>query len=190
MADAAEEVEAKGSAGGGEKAGLPIVPLVLAILVAVIFSVGGLGAAGYWLVKSGRIPMSGGPVKVEAAEKAEPVKTRMMTLDPLLVNLADEGGKAYLRVGIVLRVEEPPPVKGKKEEKAEEKSEKGKTAVNESDVMMRDAALGVVGRETGEALLATDGKDRLKDELKAAMQARVPEVKVVDVLFTDFLVQR
>lgn len=190
MADEAMAAEAKGGK-EAPKAGLPLIPLVMAVLVAVVASVGGLGGAAYWMVKSGRLPMGGGPAKVEAAVKVEETKARLVTLDPLLVNLADEGGKAYLRVGIVLRViDPPPPVKAAKEEKKEEKPEKGKVVVNESDVLMRDAALGVLGRETGEALLAADGKERLKGTLRTALQARVPEIKVVDVLFTEFLVQR
>ena len=170
------------------KSGPSMITLVLVVLLAVVMAVGGLGGAGYWLVKSGRLSLGGAPAKVEAAEKVEE-KSRMVALDPLLVNLADEGGKAYVRVVMAVRVVDPPPVKGAKE-KPEEKPEKGKVVVNETDVLMRDAALGVLGRETGEALLAPDGKDKLKEKLRTALQASVPKVKVMEVLFTDFLVQR
>ena len=124
MADGAEEADAKKAAKGG---GLPLIPLVLAIVVAVMVSVGALGGAGYWLVKSGRLSLGGGATKVEAAEKAETAKTKLVPLDPLLVNLADAGGHAYLRIGIVLREEEPElPKNAKGKEAKEEKPEKGK----------------------------------------------------------------
>ena len=55
---------------------------------------------------------------------------------------------------------------------------------------MRDAALEVLGRRTGAELLAPDGKEKLKADLRTAMAKHVPEVKVVDVLFTEFLVQQ
>ena len=192
MAD--EAVAAEGKDAGGDpkeaKGGLSVVSLILVVLVAVTASVGGLGGAAYYLVKSGRLSLGGStPAKVEAAEKVEEVKARLVVLDPLLVNLADEGGKAYLRVAMTVRVVDPPPVKGAKE-KPEEKPEKGKVVVNESDVLMRDAALTVLGRATGEALLAADGKEKLKGQLQGALQASVPKLKVMDVLFTDFLVQR
>lgn len=189
MADEAVAAGAEGKAAEA-KGGLSMIKLVLVVLVAVMVAVGALGGAGYWLVKSGRLGLGGGPPKVEAAVKpVEEPKMRLVVLDPLLVNLADDGGKAYLRVAMTVRVVDPPPVKGAKKE-PEEKPEKGKVVVNEGDVLMRDAALTVLGRETGEALLAADGKERLKEKLRAALQTSVPKVKVADVLFTDFLVQR
>lgn len=188
MADGAEEAEAKKAAKSG---GLGLIPMVLAIMVAVIASVGALGGAGFYLVKSGKLSLGGGATKVEAAEKAEPAKTKLVALDPLLVNLADAGGHAYLRVGIVLREEEPEALKSAKgKEVKEEKPEKGKVVINEADVMMRDVALSVVGHETADTLLAQDGKEGLKEELKKAMKERMPEVKLLDVMFTEFLVQR
>ncbi len=189
MAEATETKAGKEAPQGAAKGGTSLSTLVVAVLAAVLLAVGAVGAAGYWLVSSGKLPVGGGAAKVEAAVKPEPVKARLVTLDPMLVNLADEGGKSYLRVAMVLRLEDPPPVKGAKP-KEEEKPEKGKVVVNESDVIMRDSALGVLGRQMSESLLAADGKERLKAELRAAMQQRVPEVKVLDVLFTEFLVQR
>ena len=169
---------------------LSFVRLVLVIVVSVISSVAILGMAGFWLIKTGRMP-AGLPVKAEASVRAEASRTKLIALDPLLVNLADESGHAYLRVGIVLREEEHLPMGGAKAEASkEEKSENKKAALNESDVTLRDVALGVIGRETAGALLASDGKERLKTVLQKTMQERAPESKLLDVLFTEFLVQR
>jgi flagellar protein FliL len=38
--------------------------------------------------------------------------------------------------------------------------------------------------------LAVQGKEQLKTELKAAIAQRNPELKVTEVFFTEFLVQR
>jgi len=163
----------------------PVIPLILAMVMVVGGSVGG---AMYWLVKSGRLPVAGAPVVVQAA-KAEEVKTRMIALEPLLANLTDQGGAGYLRVVMVLRVQDLPAPKDAKP-KEEKPAEKGKVVVNDDDTMLRDAALTVVGRETSASLLAPEGKEHLKQELRTEFAAHVPTVKVVDVMFTEFLVQR
>ena len=123
------------------------------------------------------------PVKVEAP------KTRLIALDPMLVNLADPRRERYLRVVLVLRVDEAVAVKGEKP-KEEKPPEKGKVVVNEEDVMVRDTALTVLGRDTSDLLLAPDGKDHLKQQLREALAAHMQTLKVEDVLFTEFLVQR
>ena len=159
---------------------------MIAVILAGGISTAGAGGAVYWLVKSGRIPLGNGS-RVEAVAKPEPVKTKLMPLDPLLVNLADADGHSYLRVSLTLKVEDPPPDKNAKAK--EEKPEKG-ASKNEFDAEERDAALGILGRETSVELLAPDGKERLKKDLATVLKERVPEVKVVDVLITEFLVQR
>jgi flagellar FliL protein len=176
-----ESVPAKAASGGGQ-----LVILVIAMVVTVV---GALGGALFWLSKTGRLPVQGAAATAKVEAKAEPVKSRLMLLEPLLVNLTDGGGASYLRVVIAVRVEDPPLVKGEKpkEEKAPEKS---KVVVNEDEVRMRDAALTILGRETSEGLLEPQGKDRLREELKTSFTAKLPEKKVVDILFTEFLVQR
>ncbi len=170
---------------GAKASGPGVMSMMLAAVGAGVIAVAGCGGVVVWLAKSGRLGLPAGVPKVEAATKVEPPKTHLVALEPLLVNLADEGGHSYLRVGISLRVEDAAPVKGAK---AEEPA-KGK-APNEFEADERDAALGVIGRETTAQLLAPEGKEALKQSLRKAIAQRVPEVKATDVLFTEFLVQR
>ena len=182
MADGNEAVAVK------EKSGPSLILLVLAMVVTVLGAVGG---ALFWLTRSGRLPVqgAGGAAVAAAPVKVEPPKTRMMELDPLLVNLSDAGGESYLRLVAVLKVDDPPPVKDAKP-KEEKPPEKGKVVVNEDQAMLRDAALSVLTRETSDQLLAPEGKERLKKDLREAFSTHVPALKVEDVLFTEFLVQR
>jgi flagellar FliL protein len=187
MSDAKEAAEGPGTkAEAAAKGGIGLVLLILMLLGTLAVVLGAVGGGLYWLSRSGRLAM---PAAAAAPAKVEPPKTRVMVLEPLLVNLSDQSGGGYLRVVVALEVEDPPPAKGAKP-KEEKPAEKGKAAVNEDEVKMRDASLAVLGRETSESLLAPDGKDRAKQELRQAIAAHVPTVKVVDVLFTEFLVQR
>ena len=183
MADANEKVEANETAAA--KRAVPVMPLMISVVAAVVIAVGAVGGAGFWLVHSGRLPVVQGATKTVVLEKVK-ATTKLVPLEPLLVNLADEGGRSYLRVAITFRVEDTPAAGARHRE---EKAEKG-TPVNENEAAMRDAALTVLGKQTGAALLEPDGKETLKADLKKQMKDSVPELKVVDVLFTEFLVQR
>ncbi len=97
-----------------------------------------------------------------------------MHLDPFVVNLADTEDNRYLRVGIDLALAQPSAGK-----------EGGATTAR-----VRDCIIFVLSTWHSDALLATDGKQKLKDEILRALQDRVPELRVKEVYFTEFLVQR
>ena len=162
---------------------MPVVPLLIAVVLGVVIATLGVGGIVYFLARTGRLLMP-------SSAKVEPVvstTTHAMILEPLLVNLADGGGNAYLRVGLTLRVADA--VDKSKDKPKEEKSADNKSA-KDADAAVRDTALAVLGRQTSEDLLAVDGKERLKAELKSAIAEHNRELKVVDLFFTEFLVQR
>ena len=85
----------------------------------------------------------------------------------------------FLRVGIDLGLEAPLSAK-------EGKGGEGEVPI----AAIRDCILGVLSTWHSDALLAPEGKQKLKDELVLALHTRVPELAVKEVYFTDFLVQR
>ena len=176
-----EEAAAKAPA-----ARVPMLPLLLTMLVAVVLGGGAVIGAGWYLLRSGKLPVVQGASEQQAV--AVPVvKTRLMAMEPMLVNLADPDGRSYLRLSATLRVEDAPLAKGEKPK--EEKAEKGKPAP-EDQAALRDAALAVLGHQSSADLLAEGGKDQLKSKLLASFNEHVPDPRVKEVLFTEFLVQR
>ena len=159
----------------------PIIPLLIAVLVGVLIA--GLAAGGvvYYLARSGRLPALGGAANKEPVVS---VGSHAIVLEPLLVNLADSGGNSYLRVVLTLRVADASDKKGSKSKEA--KAPDGGEVVAE----VRDTTLTVLGRQTAEGLMAVDGKEKLKAEIKSALAEHNADLKVLDVFFTDFLVQR
>ncbi len=164
-----------------ELAKLPVVPLLTAVVAGVVIAVSAIGGAMYYLLRSGKVP-----IQVSSAPSVPvsvPAKTHRVSLEPLLVNLSDNSGGAYLRVAVTLEIADPV---GSKEEKGGEV----KAADKDANAAVRDTVLTVLGRQTSERLLAQDGKDQLKKELKSAIAEHNPEIKIADIFFTEFLVQR
>jgi flagellar FliL protein len=79
----------------------------------------------------------------------------------------------------------------KSDEQAPTKSQGADDVAKEKgeEAAVRDKVLAVLGRQTSEQLLGAGGKDKLKKELIAAV-SDAPESKVLDVFFTEFLIQR
>jgi flagellar FliL protein len=156
---------------------------MIAVVLGVIVSVAAVGGAGYFLIHSGKLRLQTMP-PVTAAQV--PQKTHAVLLEPLVVNLADSSDAAYLRVSIALSVADAHGDAAKDEKKPEG----GGVEENGADAAVRDTALEVLGKETSASLLAADGKERTKKALKDALSDRLPEMKIVDLYFTEFLVQR
>jgi flagellar FliL protein len=153
--------------------------LIVMLIGAAIASLG-FGGVFYYLSRSGRLSIR----KSAVATPGPPVETgsHLLALEPLLVNLADEGASTYLRLSLTLQVAD---AATKKDSDA-----KGDKSGDDAMVAVRDTALTILGRQTADGLLAPDGKERLKVELKKALAEHNAELKVTKIFFTEFLVQR
>jgi flagellar FliL protein len=160
----------------------PVLVLVLTVLVGIVAGVACLAGGIYLLIRTGKIHTGPLLVFTERSPVAQGV-THTISLDPILVNLADPSGHAYLRLGLALVIEDAP----------ETVSSAGAVhAMNlprEREIPIRDTVLAVLGQQTGNALLEPDGKDHLKQALLAALALHNPELKVRSLYFSDFLVQ-
>ena len=84
------------AASGPPKAKVPVVPLLIAVVSGVAIATLGVGGVMYYLAHTGRLPTQ--PRAAQKTEVAAPTTTHAMVLEPLLVNLSDPDGTAYLRV--------------------------------------------------------------------------------------------
>jgi flagellar FliL protein len=178
---------------------LPVMTMLIVVVLGVLIGLGTAGGGVYFLAKSGKLSLGAmvgpGPGGGDAAH------TRPMVLEPFLVNLADEGGHAYLRLGLTLDVEDTPGAAEKSKDAPVKAGEEpvvptgaavsaGTTAPpGEIETSIRDTVLTVLGRQTSAWLLGPDGKEHLKLELQDAIAKREPRVKVKDLFISDFLVQ-
>lgn len=96
-----------------------------------------------------------------------------LPLETFVLNLSDPGQRSYLRVGIDLGLSRP-------------------LAKGEVPPLgpVRDTIIGVLGQAKADDLASAAGKAKLKQDLLAALQQRVPDLGVVEIYFTEFLIQR
>jgi len=137
-------------------------------LMAAAFICALLGAGGWLWHRS-----AAAQAKPQQADTTE-VKS-VLHLDSFVVNLQGTSDSGYLRVGIDL---------GLGVAAAQGENQKDVTAP------LRDAILTVLGTQTVADLLTPAGKAKLKSQILAAINQRLPELQCRDVYFTDFLVQQ
>jgi flagellar FliL protein len=144
---------------------------LIVIVAAAVIVVGG-GAAAFFMMRK--------PVTAEAAQNAAPalekaVEPGVLSLEPFTVNLAD-GGSHYLRLNLRLLVGTA--------------AEAEKIQKNQVTVMrLRSAILELLAQQTAEKLVTPEGKAELKQAIAEQVKKALEDRKVVDVLFSDFVVQ-
>lgn len=143
--------------------------LVLIAIIGIVLLGGGGGGAWWWLHR--------GAAVAEAAPKEPPLEKRgLLTFEPFMVNLADEGGTRFLKANIALVVEDAATAKELEE-----------AAVVKSRV--RSDILELLTEQQAAALVTPEGKESLKNAIKARTAHALEDKKVIDVLFSEFVVQ-
>ncbi|MGH9377272.1 MAG: flagellar basal body-associated FliL family protein [Terriglobia bacterium] len=138
-----------------------------------------LGGGAYVFMSHRALANSKNKGKPETtAKQADAAPVATIPLESFLVNLADPDHGSFLKVGITLGLDKPLP--------------KGMENPADSPFIpeIRDTILGVLNSWQSSSLLASDGKTKLKEQLLAALQKRVPQLGITDIYFTDFLIQQ
>jgi flagellar basal body-associated protein FliL len=164
-------------------------------MIKILAIVGGgllLGAAVAGAVIMGLIPVPFGPMAEAraAAEKAKPPVTVMYPEKGRVVNLTDKGTTKYLKVALTLefidtKLKDPP-----KGAAVQQQQTDFATEMSPYSAMIDDALVQTLSSKSSTDLMKVDGKDQLKAELIANVnRALHDEEKVVNVYFTDFIIQ-
>jgi flagellar protein FliL len=139
--------------------------LIKLIVGLVVLGTAGGGAA-WWFLGS----------KAEAKSEPALEERGLVTFDTFLVNLADEGGNRFLKANIQLVVES-----------AERAKHIQETPVLASH--LRSAMLELLTEQSAPKLVTAEGKEALKKSIKEHVAPILGGEKVVDVLFSEFVVQ-
>ena len=141
--------------------------LIVALLLLVLL---GGGGASWWYFMQPATAAEGG--EAEAKEEARP---GLVTFEPFVVNLADPGGRKFLRVGVQLLLPD---------ESTAVEFEEDELEISR----VRSAVLELLTTRTAADVNTVEGRAALKKSI-AETAHQVGHVEVRDVLFKEFVVQ-
>ena len=145
-----------------------------------------------------------------------PILTPTPTVDPLtvykpgmglmvdtgtkIINLADPGGRRYLKVTITIEVVPPPGVSvtdtvsaGSNATATADTSNAALTAFNDKMSsrmpVINDTLTTLLSSKTFDSIYTVDGKEQLRQEIQKTLNTRLPDLNVISVYFTEFVVQ-
>ena len=119
---------------------------------------------------------AGGQAAIEAEEKAAeaPQLGVLVDLKEIIVTLAGESARPrYLRISVSLEV----------------KDQVTATVVGGRLAQLRDIVIMVLSDKTAEVLTTPDGKKGLRDEIFRRVAEKMPEGTLMNVYFSDLVVQ-
>ena len=147
--------------------------LIVIIAVAVLFM--GMVGGGFFILwnKISQIPQTPAAAEEVPVAEEENVMGPLYSLDTMIVNLADHGGKRYLRVTMALELSDPEAV----------------TAIENHLPQVRDAILMILPTKTYDDISTTDGKIALRNEIMAKINQMMTKGKVNNIYFTEFVIQ-
>ncbi len=142
------------------------------ILVVVLLLLAGGGGGAYWFLFRGH----GEAEAAEAEPEPPPAPTGIVPLEPFVVNLADPSGTRFVRVTMSLVVADEAIAKEIEEEKV-------------VHARIRSAILELLALKQSSELVTPEGKTELKKAIAESVAHAAHELKVEDVLFSEFIVQ-
>jgi flagellar protein FliL len=163
-----KEDEVKPPEGKGKSSKMKMIIIVLIAVVA-------LGGGGFYAWKSGFLFGSKEKKNAHAATPALP-KIEVgpsRSMDTFIVNLADPGGKRYLKVKMDLELSD----------------EKLMIELDKRMPQLRDAILTTLSSKAFEDISGQDGKIQLRAEMMAMLNQYLKSGKVKNIYFTEFVVQ-
>lgn len=160
MADAGNEADKPEESEGSKSSKMKL--LVIAVVVLAVLGGGGYFGWAKFMAKN-----------EEAHATPRETPPVIHSMESLLVNLADPGGKRYLKVNMQLLLDS-----GAVEEE-----------IKARNYAVRDVLLALLSGKAYDDISTPNGKDVLKREVMLRMNRLLTRGQVKEIYFTEFLVQ-
>ncbi len=149
--------------------------VLIIIIVSSVVVLGGLGA-GFFIMwqKLAAIGVQNVQASAKEAEKKADVGMGpTFHLDPFIVNLADEGGKRFLRVTMELEVKNAEMVK----------------QVEDHLPKIKDSILMILPTKKYAELHTVEGKIALRQQIMKKINGFLKDAPITHIYFTEFVIQ-
>ena len=146
--------------------------MILVVCFVIIALAVGAGLYVFW----GKVsdPATGkGTEEVAGKEEAKVKIKTLLSMETFVVNLADPGGKRYLRVTISIEIDD------------QDFMEETKKSVPQ----MRDKVLMILPTKTFKVIRTSSGKDALRKEIIAQLNPLLKNCKITNLYFQEFVIQ-
>ena len=151
---------------------------IFVVIIALVSSIGG-GLVSWFLISRtitrAEAKATDGEKKVDAVAEALE-KGGAVALDPFVVNLTDVEAARYLRIKISLMFDERTRIKNVSDNSA-------------LQLKTRDLIIQILTEKNSNDLINEEGKKRLRDEVFRKIAPYFKRPKLVDVMFTEFVIQ-
>lgn len=122
--------------------------------------------------------------------EVHPGEGYMLNMSTKIINLVDPGGRRYIRVTVVVEIAPDNP---EYETLPEEEKAAYLTALDEKLnsklPIMDDTVITLLSTKTYEDLYTAEGKEALRAEILATLQEKLPDLQILAIYFTEFVVQ-
>jgi len=114
----------------------------------------------------------------------------MFPMSTKIINLADSTARKYIRLTMVVEfAPDDPTYRSMTPDAQKAYTTTFQDKVNARMPLMDDAVITLLSTKTFEDLYTAAGKEKLRQELIVAISARVPDLSLISVYFTEFVVQ-
>jgi len=148
--------------------------MILIICILIVAIAVGAGLFILWGKVSGTAPETTEIVEEVAKMKdGKPITKSLLSMDTFVVNLADPGGKRYLRISMSLEIDDQDFLDDVKKKLPK----------------MRDRILMILPAKAFNDIRTSSGKDALREEIIAQLNPLLDKCKIENLYFQEFVVQ-
>ena len=114
----------------------------------------------------------------------------MLNMSTKIINLVDPTGRKYIRLTVAAEfVPDNPEYESLPEEEKATYLTEFNAKLNARMPIMDDTVITLLSTKTYEDLYTADGKEKLRMEIMETLQKKLPDLELVAIYFTEFVVQ-